>query len=212
MAIGTVQRVDSSRDRRLERGAKVALRTLGAGDRHARIGLDGAIEPSNASGLFRVRFRRPPSSVATRQSRASSLPEHSARVPLSSTGVGKALRRYCSGCVRETEHALWSGRKAASTPSIRWPVAEPAADRTICQDCGQLRAAAYRPAPSAWSEWPRKPRAANEGRGTKRQDGTKYIESRSRTRSNLDPCRRKGTRRERQWRSIRTSPSGTARI
>jgi hypothetical protein len=213
MAIGTVQRVDSSRDRRLERGAKVGLRTPGAGDRHARIALDDAIERSNVSGLFRVRFRRPPSSVATRQSRASSLPEHSARVPLRSTGVGKALRRYCSGCTRETEHVLWSSPKAASTPSIRWPVAEPAADSMMCQDCGQLRAAAFRLTPTAWSEWPREPRAANEGaRRTMRQGATKYVENRSRTRSNLEQRRRDGTRRERQWRSTKTSPSGTARI
>ena len=212
MAIGTLNRVGSSRDGRLERGAKVAVRTPGAGDRHARIGLDDAIEPSNASGLFRVRFGRPHPSVATRQPRAASLPKHSARVLLSPTGAGEALRRYCSGCARETEHVLRSSREAASMPSIRWPVAEPAADSTVCQDCGQLRVAAFRPTPPAWSEWPREPRAANQGvRRTTWQDGTKNVENRSRTRSNLDPGRREGTRRERQWQSMRTSPSGTAR-
>ncbi len=213
MAIGTVNRVDSSRDRRLERAAKVALRTPGAGDRHARLGLNEPIEPSTASGLFRVRFGRPHRSLATRQRRAWAFPEHQApaRVRRSSTVVRKALRRYCSGCARETEHLVWPDREPASTPSIRWPVAEPAATSTICQDCGHLRVAGHRPTPPAWSEWPREPRAANEG-AADQQDGPKYVENRSRTRSNLDPGRRYRTRRERQWQSMRTSPSGTARI
>jgi hypothetical protein len=215
MAIGTVNRVGSSRDRRLGRGAKVSLRTPDAGDRHARIGFDDAIEPSNESGLFRVRFGRPHTSLATRQRRRASLPERPApaRVPLSRTRVGKALRRYCSGCARETEHVIWPRREPASIPSIRWPVAEPAANSTMCQDCGQLRVAACRLPPPAWSDWPREPQAANEGvQRAMWQDGPKYVEHQRRTRSNLDPGRRHGTRRERQWQSMRTSPSGTARI
>jgi hypothetical protein len=157
MAIGIVNRVDSNRHRRLQRAAKVALRTPGAGDRHARTGLHGPIEPSKASSTFRVRLARPHTTPTAPERRAASWLEHPApaRAPQSSTWVGKALRRYCSGCARETEHVLWPSRKPASIPTIRWPVTEPAADNTICQDCHQLRAAAYRPIPAVWSQWPR---------------------------------------------------------
>jgi hypothetical protein len=170
MATGTVKRVDSSRDRLIERAAKVVVRTPTAGDhevRSRRVGLDELVDPSNTGGLFRVRLDRPRTSLATRQRRAESLPQQPApaRVRLSRTGVGSAVRRYCSGCARETEHVLWPNRDPTSLPSIRWPVAEPAADSTVCQDCGQVRVAAFRPTPPAWSNWPRAPRARTAERG-----------------------------------------------
>jgi hypothetical protein len=221
MAIGTVKPVDSSMDGCIERAAKVVLTTPTAGDREARstrIALDELVEPANAGGLFRVRFGRPRTSLATSR-RAESLPERSepARVGLSRARVGSAIRRHCSGCARDTEHVLWPSRQPAGIDSIRWPAAEPAADSTICRDCGQLRVAAFRPTPPAWSNWPRAPRqpaAANEGarRNIWRERKKEYVEIRSRTRSNRDSNRREGTRGERQWSSIRTSPSGTAKI
>jgi hypothetical protein len=49
------------------------------------------------------------------------------------------LRRYCSGCSRETEHTTR------------------ASGATSCQTCGQRRAAAVQPRLSTWSSWPRNP-------------------------------------------------------
>jgi hypothetical protein len=196
MVTGAVKRLDSSSDSRIEHAASGALRTPAAGDRAARssrIRLDRVVESSNAGGLFRVRLGRRRTSLTNRP-RPEASPQHGAPAGgrLSRTRVESALRRYCSGCARETEHVLWPGREPAGLASIRWPVAAPAADSTICQDCGQLRVA-----------------AAVRTKQDRKQESVKI---RSRTRSNLDPSRREGTRRERQWPSIRTSPNGTARI
>jgi hypothetical protein len=62
----------------------------------------------------------------------------------------RGLHRYCSGCARETEHALFrEGDRAsdrASIAAIRWPAVRAASGTTICVDCGQWRAAAGQPA------------------------------------------------------------------
>lgn len=76
--------------------------------------------------------------------------------------IERALHRYCSGCSRETEHVPWAGAGRSTIPPIRWPAAEPAGDATICLVCGQLRGAASRPSPLAWSSWPRKSRELSE--------------------------------------------------
>jgi hypothetical protein len=65
------------------------------------------------------------------------------------------LHRYCSGCTRETKHVAWVRDGQASTPSIRWPAAEPASGTTVCLTCGQWRALASQAGPTAWSSWPR---------------------------------------------------------
>lgn len=116
MATGTVKRVASSNNGRIDNAANAVLGNLTAGDRE---------------------------------------PQARARLDNTQAEAGSALRRYCSGCARETEHVLWPNREPTSIASIRWPVAEPAASSTICLDCGQLRVAAARPIPSAWSSWPR---------------------------------------------------------
>jgi hypothetical protein len=63
------------------------------------------------------------------------------------------LRRFCSGCSRETEHGAWGGGGRATIPTIRWPGPGPAVGTTICLDCGQWRAVASRPVPPASSTW-----------------------------------------------------------
>jgi hypothetical protein len=75
-----------------------------------------------------------------------------------------ALRRYCSGCSRETEQIPRPGGGRPNIPSIQSAAAEPASGATVCLDCGQLRAAASRPSPPAWSSWPRKPREITAAR------------------------------------------------
>jgi hypothetical protein len=97
------------------------------------------------NGLFKVRLDILGATPAARQGGAvfpHPRPEH-ARARLSRRqAAGRALRRYCSGCARETEHVPWSSHGPAHIASIRWPVAEPAGGTTICQDCGQVRVAA----------------------------------------------------------------------
>lgn len=113
---------------------------------------------ADAGGLFKVRLDILGATPAARQGGAvfpHPRPEH-ARAWLSrGQGAGRALRRYCSGCARETEHVPWSSHGPAHLASIRWPVAEPAGGTTICQDCGQVRVAATRPTVPAWSSWPK---------------------------------------------------------
>lgn len=110
------------------------------------------------NGLFKVRLDILGATPAARQGGAvfpHPRPEH-ARARLSRRqAAGRALRRYCSGCARETEHVPWSSHGPAHIASIRWPVAEPAGGTTICQDCGQVRVAATRPTAPAWSSWPK---------------------------------------------------------
>jgi hypothetical protein len=73
------------------------------------------------------------------------------------TGEWPALRRYCSGCSRETEHVLWPAGGPSDLPLIQWEGAEPAGGTTMCRACGERRAAPFRPNPVAWSSWPREP-------------------------------------------------------
>lgn len=93
------------------------------------------------NGLFKVRLDILGATPAARQGGAvfpHPRPEH-ARARLSRRqAAGRALRRYCSGCRRETEHVPWSSHGPAHIASIRWPVAEPAGGTRICQDCGQV--------------------------------------------------------------------------
>lgn len=53
------------------------------------------------------------------------------------------IRRYCSGCARETEHVLTSTEGLGSIASIRWRGFEPGRDTTTCLNCGQWRALGY---------------------------------------------------------------------
>ena len=82
------------------------------------------------NGLFKVRLDILGATPAARQGGAvfpDPRPEQ-ARARLSRRQpAGRALRRYCSGCARETEHVPWSSHGLAHIASIRWPVAEPAA-------------------------------------------------------------------------------------
>jgi hypothetical protein len=106
-------------------------------------------------GLFMVRLDRPSAmpAAATTLEPLSRSPGQ-ARVGPTDRHKG-GLHRYCSGCAHETEHVVWAGDGRGSTPSIRWPVTEPASGTTICLDCGQWRAASSQPRPPAWSSWPR---------------------------------------------------------
>ena len=52
------------------------------------------------------------------------------------------LHRYCTGCSRETEHVSWATGGPAKTPAIFRPAGDVASGTTICQECGELRAAA----------------------------------------------------------------------
>ncbi len=112
------------------------------------------------NGLFKVRLDILGATPAARQGGAvfpHPRPEH-ARARLSRRqAAGRAFRRYCSGCARETEHVPWSSHGPAHIASIWRPVAEPAGGTTICQDCGQVRVAATRPTAPAWSSWPKTP-------------------------------------------------------
>jgi hypothetical protein len=65
------------------------------------------------------------------------------------------LQRYCSGCAQETEHVVRATEGRGSTPSIQWPTTEPASGTTVCLNCGQWRAASFRPSLPSWSAWPR---------------------------------------------------------
>ena len=82
------------------------------------------------NGLFKVRLDILGATPAARQGGAvfpHPRPEQ-ARARLSRRQpAGRALRRYCSGCARETKHVPWSSHGLAHIASIRWPVAEPAA-------------------------------------------------------------------------------------
>lgn len=115
---------------------------------------------TDAGGLFKVRLDILGATPAARQGGAVFLhprPEHTRARLSRRQAAGRALRRYCSGCARETEHVPWSSHGPAHIASIRWPVAEPAGGTTICQDCGQVRVAATRPTAPAWSSWPKTP-------------------------------------------------------
>ena len=124
----------------------------------------GAVGAFGHSGLFMVPLRRPSAIPAAAKTPAppAMRPGRGRAAPAKRHKTG--LRRYCSGCARETEHVLSADRRG-SIPSILWPAAKPASGTTICLDCGQWRAPNYRPSPPAWSEWPRTPiaprRAAN---------------------------------------------------
>lgn len=52
--------------------------------------------------------------------------------------LAQPIQRYCSGCSRETAH----------TPQ--------ASGTTICESCGEWRAATVQPSSLAWSSWPRR--------------------------------------------------------
>ena len=57
-----------------------------------------------------------------------------------STRSSAGIRRYCSGCSRETEHVLTTAEGRGSLASIRWRGFEPGRDTTTCLNCGQWRA------------------------------------------------------------------------
>jgi hypothetical protein len=123
------------------------------------------------NGLFKVRLDILGATPAARQGGAvfPHPPEHARARRGRRQAAGRALRRYCSGCARETEHVPWPSHGPAHIASIRWPVAEPAGGTTICQDCGQVRVAATRPTAPAWSSWPKtlaEPAARRNGRPT----------------------------------------------
>lgn len=123
------------------------------------------------NGLFKVRLDILGATPAARQGGAvfpHPRPEQ-ARARLSRRqAAGRALRRYCSGCARETKHVPWSSHGRAHIASIRWRVAEPAGGTTICQDCGQVRVAATRPTARLGRAGPRRrvslPRGGMAGR------------------------------------------------
>jgi len=61
--------------------------------------------------------------------------------PAAETG----LHRYCAGCSRETEHLSWATSGPPTTPAIFRPIGDGASGTTICQNCGEPRAAAGHP-------------------------------------------------------------------
>jgi hypothetical protein len=108
-------------------------------------------------GLFVVRGNKPKVVPAAEEGLASLAHERFGAARTKPNARQKSgLHRYCSGCAQETEHVAWVRDGQASTPSIRWPAAEPASGTTICLTCGQLRAIASQASPTAWSSWPRK--------------------------------------------------------
>jgi hypothetical protein len=58
--------------------------------------------------------------------------------PTAETG----LHRYCTSCSRETEHASWAMSGPATIPAIFRPIGDMRSGTTICQNCGEPRAAA----------------------------------------------------------------------
>jgi len=116
-----------------------------------------AVDVFDHPGLFMVPLARPRamSAAAAKRHEPPAMRPGQARVaPTDRRKSG--LRRYCSGCARETEHVAWTADGRGSTPSIRWPSTEAARGTTICVNCGQWRAAASsQPRPPAWSSWPR---------------------------------------------------------
>jgi hypothetical protein len=130
-----------------------------------RRGRGGAVDVFGHAGLFVVPLDRPQAiSGAMKTVDPPALQPGRGRVGPTLRNTG-GLHRYCSGCAHETEHVLTAPGGRGSIPSIRWPAAEPATGTTICLDCGQWRAASFRPSPPGWSEWPRSriatPRAAD---------------------------------------------------
>jgi hypothetical protein len=106
-------------------------------------------------GLFSIRLDRP-SAMAAAAKTVKSAGRPPGRGRVGPTDPPKSgLHRYCSGCAHETEHVAWTADGRRSTPSIRWPTAEPASGTTICLNCGQWRAASYQPRLPEWSSWPR---------------------------------------------------------
>jgi hypothetical protein len=106
-------------------------------------------------GLFMVPLDRPRAmSAAAKTHEPPAMRPGRARVAPTDRHKG-GLHRYCSGCAQETEHVAWAADGRGSTPSIRWPTAEPAIGTTICLNCGQWRAASPQPRPPTWSSWPR---------------------------------------------------------
>ena len=114
----------------------------------------GSVHLSDYSGLFVVPLNRPRTvSTATTVVPRAMQPGRARVAPTDRHKGG--LQRYCSGCVRETEHVVSARDGRGSIPSIRWPDAERAAGTTICLSCGQWRAGSSQPRPPAWSSWPR---------------------------------------------------------
>lgn len=114
-----------------------------------------------SAGLFRIRLDGEGATAAA----AAGLPPARHAEPHFAQAKGRGLRRYCTGCSRETEHVLCLGGNGASIPAIRWPAARPASGTTICVDCGQWRPAASRPSGPVWSSWPRLTAARPETAG-----------------------------------------------
>jgi hypothetical protein len=124
------------------------------------MGLEGKlVKPFPPHGLFKVRLDNS-GQTASRRGLAALPPQRSrpARTRAGSRpAAGSALRRYCSGCARETEHVSWPGDAETTVTRIRWPAAKVASGTTICRTCGELLAPSSRPMLSAWSRRPRTP-------------------------------------------------------
>lgn len=76
------------------------------------------------NGLFKVRLDILGATPAARQGGAvfpHPRPEHTRARLSRRQAAGRALRRYCSGCARETEHVPWSSHGPAHIASIRSP-------------------------------------------------------------------------------------------
>jgi hypothetical protein len=116
--------------------------------------VSGTVGERDRPGLFRVALDR--GSMSGERVAAASPWREIARTG-SDGRQSRAVRRYCAGCSRETEHVPWASEGPTSIASIRWPVAEPMIGARICRQCGQVRAAASQVKPPDWSGWPRKP-------------------------------------------------------
>jgi hypothetical protein len=115
-----------------------------------------AVDSYDHPGLFMIRLKRPgamPAAAKKLKPLAQRRPRHARVAPSNRQKSG--LHRYCSACARETEHVAWAAYGRGSSPSIRWPTAEPARGTTICLNCGHWRAATSQLRPRAWSSWPR---------------------------------------------------------
>jgi hypothetical protein len=114
----------------------------------------GAVGPYEHPGLFAVPLDRPQATSAAAMTVEPPAMRPRRRVTPTVRQRG-GLRRYCSGCAHETQHVPSASHGHGSTPSIRWPAADPECGTTTCLTCGQWRAASSRPSPPAWSMWPR---------------------------------------------------------
>lgn len=114
-----------------------------------------AVDSFDHPGLFMVPLDGPRAMPAAAKTHEPPAMRHPRARVASPDRHKSRLRRYCSGCTRETEQVAWAADGQGSISEIRWPTAKPAIGTTICLNCGQWRAAAFRPSPPLWSSWPR---------------------------------------------------------